>query len=185
MNFVNWSTDLDVGIPPKMTALVSVTTAILKHVPTDLYEVIEEVLSDLQLRIDEAGAHIEVGALTELEVDTIQIRQLFHNLLTNSLKYQHPDRFLTIKIDGRFIQGNRYQLSIEDNGIGFDPEYSAQIFEVFKRLHGRSEFSGTGMGLAICRRNVERHAGRIKAEGFPGDGAVFYIDLPVSHPKVV
>lgn len=156
-----------------------------KFIPTHLNEVIEEVLSDLQLPIDEAGAHIEVGTLIELEMDAIQIRQLFQNLLSNSLKYQHPDRPLKIQIDGRFTGDNYYQLTVEDNGIGFEPEYSAQIFEVFKRLHGRSEFSGTGMGLAICRKIVERHAGRIKAEGFPGDGAVFHIDLPISHPKVV
>lgn len=150
---------------------------------TRLNEVIEEVQSDLQLSIDEASATVDVGQLADIDADSSQLRQLMQNLINNALKYRHQERPLRIQIRGKKLRNGHYRLSVSDNGIGFDPRYNDQVFEVFKRLHGRSEYPGTGMGLAICRKIVERHGGVIQAEGSPDGGAVFTIDLPVEQAE--
>ncbi|OZG74887.1 hypothetical protein BTA51_00305 [Hahella sp. CCB-MM4] len=152
--------------------------------PTDLNKILEDVLSDLQLAIDESGAEIQTGFLATIECDTSQVRQLMQNVIANSLKYKVDGNVPVVSINGTVIQDDIYQICIKDNGIGFDPRYSEQIFEVFKRLHGRDTYSGTGMGLAICRKIVERHQGAIWAEGAPGKGASIYFELPIYQKEV-
>ena len=137
---------------------------------------IAEVLDDLQLAIDEVHAQVDVAELPDAIADQVQMRQLFQNLIGNSLKYHDPDRPPRIRIAGSeddyFV---RYEVS--DNGIGFNQQYSEQVFEIFKRLHDKQSFSGTGMGLAICRKIVQRHGGTIVARSKENVGTTMYIEL--------
>ena len=152
--------------------------------PVDLDKVLLEVQADLELTIAETSAQIHISPLTTLDADASQVRQLFQNLIANSLKYRAEDRFTKINISGRKISDNFYQLRFEDNGIGFGQSHADKIFEVFRRLHGRDKYSGTGMGLAICRKIAERHRGEIWAEGRVGVGATFYVELPYKQSEV-
>lgn len=153
--------------------------------PTDLNKVVQEVLTDLQLVLDETEASVSLEKLVNVEADSSQIRQLLQNIVANALKYRSKDNKPKIAISGETKLNGLYCLRIEDNGIGFERDYSEQIFEVFKRLHGRSEYPGTGMGLAICRKIVDRHGGRIWAESTLGQGSVFYIELPMKQKREV
>lgn len=109
-----------------------------------------------------------------------QLQQLFQNLITNGLKYQTADNKPSVHISVN-DQGDYWQFAVKDNGIGIDPRYQKQIFDVFKRLHGRSEYSGSGIGLAICRKVIERHGGSIWVESELGRGATFYFTLLKRH----
>ena len=108
-----------------------------------------------------------------------QMEQLFTNLFSNAIKYRKPDIPLEIRIQSE-VDGNFWKISLEDNGIGFEPQYKDKIFELFQRLHSRFEYEGTGIGLSICKKIVQNHYGWIKATGNPGQGARFEIFLPVS-----
>lgn len=122
-----------------------------------------------------------------------QLHQLFDNIIGNALKYHHPERRPFIKITSSVITGSPvtgtgldmenkyYYISITDNGLGFEQKYAGKIFEVFHRLHGKSEYSGSGIGLATCMKVVKNHKGLINAKGNPGEGAQFNIFLPVSN----
>lgn len=146
--------------------------------PVDLNKVLAEVLSDLQLRIQETGAMIEVPQFPTVAGDPTQLRQLFQNLLGNALKYHRSGVSPRVSITVEPSLDKPSRIVVRDNGIGFEPRHAEKIFEVFQRLHGRGEFEGTGIGLAICRKIVGRHGGTISAEGRPGEGATFFIDLP-------
>ena len=137
------------------------------------------MLNDLEVAVSDANATVHVGQLPTLDADEPQLRQLMQNLIGNALKFRQPDRDPEIWIEAVII-GPRWLLSVRDNGIGFEQSYAEKIFTVFQRLHGRSAYSGTGVGLAICRKIAERHGGTIRAEGVPGEGATFLIDLPRS-----
>ncbi len=151
-------------------------------VATDLNELLEDVLVDLETAIEEAGATVEVGELPTVPVDPRQARQLFQNLISNSLKFSREGVDLMVRIDGS--SGARFaEITVADNGIGFDPEYADRIFRVFERLHERSAYPGTGIGLALCRKVAERHGGSIGAVGRPGEGATFVVRLPLEHPE--
>ncbi len=163
-----------------LLALTRVTTKAQPFVQVNLNEIIQGVLSDLETSIQEKKAKVEVGPLPNLEADATQMRQLFQNLIANALKFQKPGLSPEIKISasapqkGGASRESRVRITVEDNGIGFDNKYGEQIFKVFERLHGRDEYEGTGIGLAICRKVVERHGGTIKAEGKPGNGQHFH-----------
>ncbi|MGE3914326.1 MAG: PAS-domain containing protein [Hyphomicrobiaceae bacterium] len=158
-------------------------------VPVDLDRVLSEVLSDLQVRIDETHGRIVSEKLGTIDADPTLMRQLLQNLLANALKFRKPDVDPVIRVAARPGEpvsiGHRIVpsmvLTIADNGIGFDNQYKEQIFKIFQRLHGRLEYEGTGVGLATCRKIVERHLGTIDANGVQGEGATFTIVLPVSH----
>ncbi len=152
-----------------------------------LDSVVDDACRDLQLRIEECDAQIEVARpLCDVHGDRAQIRQLMQNLISNSLKYRAEGVSPIIRIScKRDVDAGRCRISVEDNGIGFDMAYSEQIFEVFKRLHGRGEYEGTGMGLAICKKIVERHAGTMTAKSAEGAGATFTFDLPLSGEGVL
>jgi signal transduction histidine kinase len=150
-----------------------------------LGELLQGVLSDLQIRIEESAAVIEVGELPVIECDGTQMRQLLQNLIGNALKFRKPDVAPVLKVDARIDRlnadagsGSDVVITIEDNGIGFDNQFKEQIFTIFQRLHNRNEYEGTGIGLATCRKIVERHGGEIIADGQPGVGSKFTIALP-------
>ena len=162
-----------------------VTTKAKPFEPVDLTEVVDGVMSDLQVRIEETDADITIGRLPTIEADPTQLRQLFQNIISNALKFMREDIKPVIKVNATLIEDqgpevatNRFRFTIEDNGIGFDNQYKDQIFTIFQRLHGRLEYEGTGVGLATCRKIVERHGGMIDADGRPGEGSTFIFELP-------
>lgn len=154
-----------------------------------LNNIISEVLDDLTIKREESGAHIVVDELGIIMADPLQIRQLFQNIIGNSLKYRHPDRAPQINItrtqvpDG-FDPETHIAISIKDNGIGFKAEYQDKIFDIFQRLHTHQQFTGTGVGLSICKKIIERHHGKISASAVPGQGAEFIITLPLIQGQV-
>jgi PAS domain S-box-containing protein len=145
----------------------------------DLSDHIGEVLSDLEVRIVKTGGEIHVGDLPVISADPTQMRQLFQNLIGNALKFHKPGEKPMVQVRSVSKTDLECQIVVEDNGIGFDEQYLERIFAPFQRLHGRSEYEGTGMGLAICKKIVERHGGSITAKSTPGKGSLFIIDLPV------
>ena len=168
----------------------------------DLGQITREVLGDLEVRIEKTGAEVVVGELPQIEADALQLRQLLQNLIGNALKFQPPNAKPRVEISGRMVAGRGgvlpdfqetdlprtvfapeeplfVQLTVKDNGIGFDEKYLDRIFAVFQRLHGRQEYEGTGIGLAVCRRIVDRHRGSITARSRLGEGATFVVTLPV------
>jgi two-component system, LuxR family, sensor kinase FixL len=164
-------------------------------VPVDLAQVTKEVLGDLEVRIEQTKAHVDLGALPTIEADPTQMRQLLQNLIGNALKFQPPNAKPQIHISAQNvrkafngvaeggIEQELCEVTIKDNGIGFDEKYSEKIFAMFQRLHGRNEYEGTGVGLAVCRRITDRHGGTISAKSKPGEGATFVVTLPVAHQK--
>jgi signal transduction histidine kinase len=146
----------------------------------NLEELMEDVISDLEARIEETGGLVEVGDLPTIEADESQMHQLLQNLIGNALKYHKENEAPVVKVHGRVEQGT-CQVIIEDNGIGFDEMYLDRIFKPLQRLHGRGIYEGTGMGLAICRRIVKRHGGSITAKSKPGEGSTFVVILPLKQ----
>jgi two-component system sensor kinase FixL len=166
--------------------------------PVNLQTVTKEVLGDLEVRIEKSGATVEVGDLGTIDADPLQMRQLFLNLISNALKFQAPGSVPLVNVTSRKIPREEAaalgplrngvaeelcEIRIKDNGIGFDEVYLDKIFAVFQRLHGRSEYEGTGVGLAVCRRIADRHGGTIIARSKPGQGALFIVTLPVHQTK--
>ncbi|GAB3745736.1 PAS domain S-box protein [Spirosoma pomorum] len=159
-----------------------------------LQQIVERVLDTLDMAIERAGAKIDVRPLPSLKGDATQLGQLFQNLLSNALKFAPLDRSPVISIRSEErdkddiptqLQLNSsaqrfYQITVADNGIGFDDKYVDRIFRVFQRLHGKNEYAGTGIGLAICQRVVENHGGAITATSQLGQGSTFYIYLPIA-----
>ncbi|MCT7952404.1 ATP-binding protein [Ancylothrix sp. C2] len=158
----------------------------------NLATIISEVKGDLEVRIEQLNAKLEIGELPTLEADPTQMRQLLQNLIDNALKFTPPGGKPHIKIyshpyknpDGNFSEIEEYwQIFVQDNGIGFDEKYLEKIFIPFQRLHARSEYTGTGIGLAICRKIAERHNGTITAKSSPTEGSTFIITLPINQTK--
>jgi PAS domain S-box-containing protein len=167
-----------------------VTTKAEPFSQVDLTQLIQEVVGDLEMSVREAGGQVEVGKVPNLEADSNQMRQLFQNLISNALKFRREEKPV-VKIyspsghskPGTFPANERCQIFVEDNGIGFDEKYLDRIFIPFQRLHGRDTYKGTGIGLAICRKIVERHGGNITARSRPGEGSTFIVTLPLKQPK--
>ncbi|QSW98983.1 PAS domain-containing sensor histidine kinase [Haloterrigena alkaliphila] len=147
--------------------------------PTDLETVVEDVLADLRLRIEESGADVRVDDLPRVNGDDNQLRQLFQNLLSNAIEYS-GDEPPVIRI-GAQRRGEGWEISVRDEGIGIEPDDQERIFEVFQRLHSRETHDGTGIGLALCQRIVERHGGEIRVESEPGAGTTFSATLPTAE----
>jgi PAS domain S-box-containing protein len=167
-----------------------VSSKVRPFVPVDLGVVVREVVSDLEGVVQQTGGRIEVGALPVLDADPLQMRQLFQNLIGNGLKFHRQGEAPVVLVSGRVVRGDDTPLSpglceitVTDNGIGFEETYRERIFELFQRLHGRQEYEGTGMGLATCRKIVERHGGSITAHSTPGQGATFRVTLPSNQPQ--
>jgi len=148
----------------------------------NLSTIAREVLGDLETTIEQAGARVTIGELPVLMADPLQMRQLLQNLVGNALKFRQegvpPAVSVRATVDA---QAQRCVLEVEDNGIGFEGKYAERIFQVFQRLHGRGQYEGTGIGLAICRKIVERHGGSIGVRSAPGAGTTFLISLPLKQ----
>ena len=143
----------------------------------DLADVVADVMNDLEARITETNAKVSVGKLPVLRTDATQMRQLFQNLIGNAVKFHRPSVDPVVKITSRAKQGG-FEIRVSDNGIGFDEKYLDRIFSVFQRLHERSNYEGTGIGLAVCRKIVEGCGGTITAESTKDKGSTFIIWLP-------
>jgi PAS domain S-box-containing protein len=159
-----------------------VTTRAQSFVPVNLTQVAQDVVSDLEVHIERTGGHVEVGELPIVDADPTQKRQLLQNLIENGLKFHRPEEPPIVKVSGKIL-GDRYQIMVEDNGIGFDEKYLDRVFTIFQRLYGRLEYDGTGVGLAVCRKIAERHGGNITAQSTPGKGSTFLVTLPVKQPR--
>lgn len=171
-----------------LLAYSRVSTRGRSFMPISLNDAVSQALGDLEVAIEESGAHVEVGKLPSIEADMTQMRQLFANLVENALKYRRSGLSPEIHVyatvlDTQILPGSSQsplvEIRVEDNGIGFEEKYLDRIFKVFQRLHSRGEYPGTGIGLATCRRIVERHKGHITATSKPGQGSVFIVTLPV------
>ncbi|MGE5343587.1 MAG: sensor histidine kinase [Candidatus Omnitrophota bacterium] len=166
-----------------LLAYSRVTTKSQPFVKTNLNIILEDVLSDLEIRIKECGGRVETGELPPIHADPMQMQQLLQNLVSNALKFRKPDVPPVVKIYARIaddqIHPTHFQLCVEDNGIGFDERYLDRIFMPFQRLHSRTAYEGSGMGLAICRKIAERHHGSITAKSSPSQGTTFIVTLPL------
>jgi PAS domain S-box-containing protein len=168
-------------------------------VQTDLALIAKEVSADLETRIEQTGGRVEIEELPVIDADPIQMRQLLQNLIGNSLKYYRAGVPPVVRIYSQTLNERRRdsitksgglaqqlcQILVVDNGIGFDEKYLDRIFNMFQRLHKKGEYEGTGVGLAICRRIVDRHNGSITASSRPGEGTTFVVTMPVIQPKEV
>ena len=176
-----------------LLSLSRVTTQAQGFVPVDLQKIAGEVVTDLESQIERVSGRVELGHLPTIQADPLQMRQLLQNLIGNALKFHRVDESPLVKVQGRFVHGRQdrkngvtateeqCRITVEDNGIGFEDKYCDRIFGVFQRLHPRDVFEGTGIGLALCRKIVERHGGEITARSKPGEGSTFEILLPVVH----
>jgi light-regulated signal transduction histidine kinase (bacteriophytochrome) len=156
----------------------------------DLNNTLADVKADLELKIEESSAQIEANKLPVIDAIPMQMRQLFTNLFTNAIKFKKADQPPRIRItcrvlsneevDARHLRPNLryYLISVSDEGIGFDQEYAEKIFQIFQRLHGKAEYPGSGIGLAICKKIADNHMGTIYSESVQGKGATFNIILP-------
>jgi light-regulated signal transduction histidine kinase (bacteriophytochrome) len=149
----------------------------------DLGAVTREVLQDLETRVEELGARVTVGDLPTIDADAYQMRQLIQNLLANALKFHRPGIPVELSVTAE-SSGDDVRLNVSDNGIGFAEEYRERIFGMFMRLHSRSEYEGSGLGLSLCRTIVGRHRGSIGAVSQPGQGSTFIVTLPRTQPPV-
>jgi signal transduction histidine kinase len=168
------------GLIEGLIQLTHITTRAKRFEPVDLSVILKEVQSDLSIRLKECGGRMEIGPLPALEADPVQMRQLFQNLLGNALKYRKADTAPVVRVEGEAdLKTGQARLWVRDNGMGFNQRDAEKIFNIFQRLHTDEKSEGTGIGLAICRKVVERHNGTITAQSQPGQGATFEITLPL------
>ena len=166
--------------------LSRVTSRALPFEECPLRGIVRAVLLDLEVAIEQKNAEIEIGWLPVIEADGLQMRQLFQNLISNALKFSRAGVRPWVSISGRMLDepegaipgGPTCEIVVQDNGIGFEAQFEEQIFVVFQRLHSRSEYEGTGIGLALCRKITDRHGGTIVAKSGDGQGATFIVTLP-------
>jgi signal transduction histidine kinase len=172
-----------------LLTLSRVTTRGQPFVWVNLTVIVQEVLSDLEVRIQQTGGRVQIGELPTIQADPLQMRQLLQNLILNALKFHRPQVPPIVKIYSEFLSNQSEKISVvselcqiivEDNGIGFEEKYLDRIFNVFQRLHSRHEYEGTGIGLAICRKITERHHGNITAQSKLEQGARFIVTLPIN-----
>jgi light-regulated signal transduction histidine kinase (bacteriophytochrome) len=164
-----------------LLAYSRVTTKVEPLRGTDLRKSVESALSNLEIMVKEKNASVQVLDLPTIRADRVQMVQLFQNLIGNALKFNRNGEAPHIKIHAEET-GDCYEIYVEDDGIGFDERYVDKIFQPFQRLHGRtSEYEGVGMGLAICKKIVERHAGKITARSELGKGSTFIVTLPAER----
>jgi PAS domain S-box-containing protein len=159
---------------------------------TDLTEIVEEIILSHKDIIEENGTKIELETLPVANVIPFQFKQVMENIINNALKYKHPKRRSVIKISCQTVNGSDikivdadagisyYQISVADNGVGFQPQYAEKIFEIFQRLNNNSDYKGSGMGLAICKRVIQNHRGFIEATGKENEGALFKVYIPAT-----
>ncbi len=159
----------------------------------DLKKIVNEVIYEMRELINEKAAKINVGDMMPAEIIPFQFRQLVQNLVSNALKFSNKNEAPQIEITASCVKESEIpntlptkniqyiKLTVKDNGIGFEAEYKERIFDIFQRLHGKHEYKGTGIGLAICKKIVENHNGLIKAESIPGEGSSFIVYFPTTQ----
>jgi PAS domain S-box-containing protein len=145
--------------------------------PTPAAEIVSDAIANLASAIEESGAEVTVGELPALRCDSSQLVQVFQNLIGNAIKFSRPDYAPVVHVEAT-REGAAWEFSVADNGIGIEPKYFERIFQMFQRLHTRQEYEGTGIGLALCRKIVERHGGRIRVESIPHQGTMFFFTIP-------
>jgi signal transduction histidine kinase len=158
--------------------------AIVRDVVADLGAIVRDVVADLETVIADAGARVDVAPLPVIEADAAQMRRLLQNLLGNALKFRRTDVPLVVRVAATIDGDGFCTITVTDNGIGFRAEHGERIFRMFERLHPRAQYEGSGMGLAICRRVVERYGGSIAATSSAGQGTTFTVTLPVTQGGV-
>ncbi len=166
-----------------------ITTKALPFSLVDLNMIAHEVVLDLEVRVRSTQGTVEIAALPTIQADPLQMRQLLQNLIGNALKFHKPDTPPHVHVSAQILsepspKGTHCLLTVKDNGIGFDEKYLDRIFTVFQRLHGRGVYEGTGIGLAVVRKIVERHGGTVTAHSTVGQGATFLVTLPVQQSKI-
>ncbi|MFW6457674.1 MAG: sensor histidine kinase [Planctomycetota bacterium] len=162
-----------------------VTTRGKDFEPVDLQSIAETVVSDLKIQIEDTDGQVHIGDLPTIEADPTQMRQLLQNLISNALKFHREGVSPEVEIDAeRETDGDQtvYRLTVSDNGIGFEEQYLDRIFTIFQRLYPRGEYGGTGIGLALCQKIVDRHNGEITADSTPDKGSTFIVTLPAEQP---
>ena len=175
-----------------LLTLSKVTSSAQSPVPVDLAEAAKEAVSDLETRIEQAGGRVQIEDLPIIDGDALQLRLLMQNLISNAVKFRAPDRPPVVRVFSLNQHNNDSRttvtagekvccIAVQDNGIGFDERHADRIFGIFERLQSRSEYDGTGIGLATCRKIAERHGGSITATSNPGQGSMFVVTLPVRH----
>jgi signal transduction histidine kinase/ligand-binding sensor domain-containing protein len=159
---------------------VSTRVQPMSHVA--LTPLVQEVVSDLEIRLAATKGRVDIGELPTVFGDAVQLRQLFQNLIGNALKFHKPDEAPVVRVSAAHGVNGMAGIRVEDNGIGFDAKDAERVFQPFLRLHGRTKYEGSGIGLAICQKIVQRHRGSIRAESAPGIGTRFIMTLPTSAP---
>jgi hypothetical protein len=184
-----------IGSSERMQMLITDLLSFSRHstnssdfVKTDLSVLVKEAMAELEIEIENTHAQITISNMPMVYVIPSLMRQLFYNLLNNAIKFRKQTEEPVININADVINtgttNNKmfYKVTVTDNGIGFDPKYAEDIFVVFKRLHSYHEFEGSGVGLSICKKIIEKHHGIISAESIPGTGSSFVIGLPETQP---
>jgi PAS domain S-box-containing protein len=164
-----------------LLAYSQVATSSEPFAATDLAAIAREVVTDLETAIADAGGRIAVAELPVIDADALQMRRLLQNLLGNALKFRRKDVPVVVRLGASSSGDGTCTITVSDNGIGFKTEHAEKIFRMFERLHARAQYDGSGMGLAICRKIVERHGGSIAATSTTGQGATFVVTLPVTQ----
>ncbi len=163
-----------------------VTTQAKPFAPVDLSEILDGVLSDLEIRIEQTRATVERDRLPVIDADAMQMRQILQNLIGNALKFRQEGVAPLVQVRSRMftkLGEECCEIRVIDNGIGFEQKYTDRIFQIFQRLHGRGTYEGTGIGLAICRKIAERHGGSLVAESEPNQGATFIFTMPIHQAQ--
>lgn len=183
-NFIHFAVDGAKRMQSLIQDLLALSRVQTRAKPSDLTDcaaVFRDVMDDLQFAVAEVGATVTCDSLPVVVADSVQLAQLFQNLLGNALKFRGKD---PVRIHVGVVRREKEsEFSVTDNGIGIDPQFFERIFGIFQRLHARSELPGTGIGLAVCKKIVERHAGRIWVESKPGSGSKFFFTIPDKKPQ--
>jgi PAS domain S-box-containing protein len=181
------------GLIKDLLSYSRITATDVSFEPVSLNQIVSDVVDDLEVAINESNARVDIDWLPNVQGSTFQLRQLFQNLLANALKFVRSDVPCSIRVSSRQLAlqdipvslpstdpcDRFWEISVQDNGIGFDEKYVDRIFQVFERLHSHDEYNGTGVGLSICRKVAEAHGGNITARSSPNEGATFLVYLPV------
>jgi light-regulated signal transduction histidine kinase (bacteriophytochrome) len=176
---INAATNRMISMIEGVLGYSSMTGADVSFEPVDLKNLLQQIETDLEVVIAQKKATIAFDELPVYNGAGILLYQLFYNLIYNSLKFSHPDRAPVITISAVLLDEQVLKIVLKDNGIGFAPQYATRIFQTFTRLHAKDQYEGTGLGLALCKKIVERHGGSIVADGVVNEWASFTMLLPV------
>jgi light-regulated signal transduction histidine kinase (bacteriophytochrome) len=178
--FINYAVDGVIRMKTLINDLLVYSRVNTKESPledVDINKVVDQTRTNLHAAIEESGATINSEPLPVVKANNLQINQLFQNLISNAIKFRKPDTAPVVNISAKHA-GDEWLFTVQDNGIGIDKEFSDKIFVIFQRLHNSSEYPGTGIGLAICKRIVEKLGGHLWVESNPGEGSTFNFTIP-------